>query len=671
MLAVKNKNLININKKDSVLEAIIKRYSSSGKSKTPKFNHLSHVLHELPSGFVYKEETGMGATTLEIKSERDSIIVEPIKITASSKAFKHNCLYVGSETKYHNKKSPSKDVIKAYSNDKSVKNKKIIVVADSLPKVIEAIGPSVFKDYFLLIDEIDSFQLDSSYRKSMEGCIELYKKFLPDKRAMLSATKIDFSDPVLKNEPITEMKYEDKKPRTIKVFTTNGKDINGVVIDKIITTLKTNPNDKIFVAYNSVNGCFSFAEHLIANNILKKGEVKILCSSASKNAAKEFYNELDSDILPGKVNFFTSAYFTGFDLNESYHLVSVSGNKNKIQALSDRRLKQIAGRSRTGLLSEIIIHDIATNNTIVEPTEIELIEAAQVQVESHNCMKKHYNRNPFLRTFISDINDHFLKVLEAKELRLIRKDEKGVFFISYLNIDAILEGVRVRKELYLVPNALSDVLSKNGDFVMHHHLNSKTVIKNNNVSNQDRDSQVEAVIEILKNITSEAQIKAEIKTGVFTSVQEKIAKDFLKVFRFIETQNILDLIKKSILGKRDLREYNRIINSAVFHILPKSHLVVNRLNVHFPINGKYTSKEILYRMNLVISESQIPKMIISEKSAVAFLNTFYKTYRKRNLKDGIDYITIKGENPFGLKILKTKNSITDTNLFSVILSYVI
>ena len=51
---------------------------------------LSDVFHFLPNGFVYKDETGMGATTLEIRAERNSIIVEPLKITASAKAYENN-----------------------------------------------------------------------------------------------------------------------------------------------------------------------------------------------------------------------------------------------------------------------------------------------------------------------------------------------------------------------------------------------------------------------------------------------------------------------------------------------------------------------------------------------------------------------------------------------------
>lgn len=665
-IKIKNQKLIISNKLikgNRVLEIVRNETPKSASTK------LSQVLEFLPAGFVYKEETGIGATTLELKSERNSIIVEPIKITASSKAYEHDALYVGSPTRYHPKKSPEKADIINYVQDNSILHKKIVVVADSLPRVIDAIGPNRIKDYFLLIDEIDSFQLDSSYRKSMESCIQIYKNFDKDKRAMLSATKIEFTDELLLQEPITEIKYDIKKPRKISVCTTNSVQLLGVVIDTIKGFIQKYPGDKIFVAYNSVSKCLDLAEHLVDNNIISKSEIKILCSSASKKNAKNYYMELDNDLLPSTVNFFTSAYFTGFDLNEQYHLISVSGNRNKVHALSDRKMKQIAGRSRKGLLSETIIHDIAIGDFKKDFTKEEFLAAANDQVESHNCMKRHYSKNPLLKMFLNDINEQFLKVLETNELKLIRKDENGDFKISYLNIDAALEGIRVRKKLYLKPNDLSNALTQNGEKVKHNKLYSTTIVKDKKISIQERDIQVEQIIDRLRTANSNLEIEAEIASGIYTNIQEKIAEDFCKINGFLETNSTLDLMKDAIIGKRDMRTFNRLMNSAIFYISPKTHLTVSRFNIQFPIKGKYTPAEILIRLNTALAESQIPKKITTEASAMQMLNTFYVTYRKRDHKTKKDYVTITDKNPYKFNILKTKKAVDENSLFNVIMSY--
>jgi hypothetical protein len=332
-------------------------------------------------------------------------------------------------------------------------------------------------------------------------------------------------------------------------------------------------------------------------------------------------------------------------------------------------MKQIAGRSRKGLLSETIIHDVAVGQLKDDFTEAEFLAAAKDQVESHNCMKRNYSKNPLLKMFLNDINEQFLKVLESNELKLIRKDENGDFHISYLNIDAALEGIRVRKQLYLKANDLSDALVKNGEKVKHKLLHSNTVVQDKKISIQERDTQVDEIIERLKTAGSNFEIEAEIASGAYTSIQEKIAEDFCKVTGFLETDTTLDLMRDNIIGKRDLREYNRIINSALFHILPKKHLHVNRFDVQFPIKGRYTTDEILIRVNNALAESQIPKVIKTQTSAIRLLNTFYKTYRKRDKKTNIDYVTINGKNPYGFNILKTRKSLDDNSLFSVIMSY--
>ena len=75
--------------------------------KTP---YLSDTITELPHGIINKTETGIGATTLELNSKRNSIIVEPLKVTASAKAKKHKALYVGSPIGFFKKKIEQKDI---------------------------------------------------------------------------------------------------------------------------------------------------------------------------------------------------------------------------------------------------------------------------------------------------------------------------------------------------------------------------------------------------------------------------------------------------------------------------------------------------------------------------------------------------------------------------------
>ena len=72
---------------------------------------------------------------------------------------------------------------------------------------------------------------------------------------------------------------------------------------------------------------------------------------------------------------------------------------------------------------------------------------------------------------------------------------------------------------------------------------------------------------------------------------------------------------------------------------------------YFPIGIALKPAEIANRLKIVFIESGMVKTIDSEVSAVRYLKTHFKCKRQR--KDA-KYI-IGSENPFGLKILKTKD----------------
>ncbi len=656
----KNEKLVVSNKSTPKGNTLtIKRYQT--RKKAPVY--LADVFIETPSGFILKDETGMGATYLELEADRNSIIVEPIKITASSKAYNHGALYVGSGTKYHPEKTTSKEQIKSYLANEQIP-KKIVVVADSLYKVIDAIGPNIYSDYFLLIDEIDSFQLDSTYRKSMEITLDHYKLFGPNNRAMLSATGIDFTDPILSLEPTTFIKYDKPKARNISVITTNKQNLLGVCIDVLERILIENPKDKIFVAFNSIQGSVNLANHFVQTGQLPQEEIKILCSSASSKYVVGYYHELDSDILPGRINFLTSAYFTGFDLKESYHLVSISGNISEVHALSERRLKQIAGRCRTGLLSETVIHDLYdSKKDKVDPTRDSLIEAASIQADAMACNKKHYSKSSVLMEILHEINARMLTFLEDKNLRFVREDKDGHIVTSYLNIDAHLMSIKVRNVLYKTRTALRDKLKTLGNSVTHKVMYSETIVEKSDSNFNDRNTQVEDIIESLSNCDSEAMIMNILRDGKLSSLQRTVANEFLKVHSYVDSKIMLDLMKEKLINSRDSRSFNLLMQSAVFHIQPEGHIAVDRLNYYFPFEQnkdasspkqRFTKADILQRMRIYLAELGNPAQNVTEAKAIRLLNHLRKVNRDTDPKTQVAYHIVSGSNPLKIPVVRTK-----------------
>ena len=130
-------------------------------------------------GIYHKQGTGIGATTKEMWEQRHSILIFPNKSIAKLKSEtphdpKLNVFfqYVGSG---ENKKETTSNEQVSSHHRRTSGFTKFFVVADSLPKVFKAIGEEeIFKKYFLLFDEIDKYQDQSTFRPALEKAIDFF-----------------------------------------------------------------------------------------------------------------------------------------------------------------------------------------------------------------------------------------------------------------------------------------------------------------------------------------------------------------------------------------------------------------------------------------------------------------------------------------------------------------
>ena len=186
--------------------------------------YLKDVFTTSPYGLIKKNRTGVGATTLELSSPRNSIVVVPTRALAYEKAKnsrigdtnKYSVLYIGGSITGFN--IPS---VEDYLSDNEIKDKKFIVVVDSLPSLLDKIGEEHFKDYFIMFDEIDSYQYDSSFRPNMEQSFDYYFKFPETKRCLVSATIGKFSNARIENEPVINVTFKYSSSRCCSPETSN------------------------------------------------------------------------------------------------------------------------------------------------------------------------------------------------------------------------------------------------------------------------------------------------------------------------------------------------------------------------------------------------------------------------------------------------------------------
>lgn len=393
---------------------------------------IGEVMDRIPFGVLNKTITGLGATTLEITNqERDSIIVVPTKSLAYGKYKSANNHFGDGYAFYFG--SPIKEIrsavkpaqVKNYLDSNNQWKKKFLVVADSLPRLIEILDSyniDVYNSYFLMVDEIDTMQADSAYRPRLEYVMDYYFKFNQKFRSAVSATLNDFSNPKMEYESKIVTRWRENPRRNIDLIYTNYVDDTAV---KIITQkLSENTDAKILIAYNSLDGILNILELLKKRNVdgVNNSNCGILCSERNNDKVKEYIEDADNVIsedanLQKRIVFMTCAYFAGIDIQDRCHLITITSHLQPFTYLSTQRMEQIAGRCRNGNLSETIIYDIPQNIPKShfrdkEKYKNSLLSRADVYAEFMNSTMRVVENNPELKElgkFIDSFVDYSAK----------------------------------------------------------------------------------------------------------------------------------------------------------------------------------------------------------------------------------------------------------------------
>ena len=587
-----NGAVINQDKKDAFLDLdnlINNKYYNGCFCTLEDGDKLGDFFNCLPYGIINKKITGIGATTLELKSNRNSIIVLPTKALAynkhkikKGKDGEDSCMYVGSPIGDIHSDITYQD-IKNYLNADNGKPKKFLVVADSLPKVLRAIGEEHYNDFFLMIDEIDTLQTDNTYRPALENVMDYYAQFDQTNRAAVSATLRDFTHPELLKETIITTDYKHTPSRQITLRHTNN--IDYCTIDTIKGILRQNPGNKILIAYNSMDGILLCIKLLLKEcGEQLSSKVGILCGERSKEKAESYYTEIDENgNLDRQIVFMTCAYFVGVDVNEPCHIISVSTFNQPFTLLSTERMTQIAGRCRVGAMSETIIYEtnpFETQGTLDQYKE-QLNKKAHLFSSAISKFRETLEEAPELIN-AADYMENIIKYVSVEKVAndypvtLLRENSNKQIVPSYFNIDALLERWELHYSLYANKEILLQRLKEQGhdirEMPLYHNFTEEQkqflgIIKQNKEEKLQQDLQTarQNLIE-LDSITI-----PKLKENIRHSPKQikKFYENYKKFSPFYQTEYLADLLIEH--HSDDERLYKRFINSLTLWTLDDNH----------------------------------------------------------------------------------------------------
>lgn len=318
---------------------------------------MADIIERLESNKIYfKILPGIKATTLEIETDRNSLIMEANRPVIEGKR----------KAKYLSRKifgvyeGVNVDDVINYMSNTRIKFKKIMVTPESFPKVMaaaESLGINIHKDYYLLFDECDRTMKDVAFRKKIILPMDDFFKF--ENKAFISATAVIPSDPRFAEQNFTQVIVEPTFDYSKPIDVLSSNNVSVLLKEKILEY----PDYTLCIFLNSIKAITSIIEDLQI-----KKDCHIYCSKEKMYTLKSVgYNTFDNVPSDGKctfakINFFTSRFNSAVDImmNVNPIVIMVTNLHFARHTMVDPRSEavQIVGRFRNGTSKIIAMTNI-------------------------------------------------------------------------------------------------------------------------------------------------------------------------------------------------------------------------------------------------------------------------------------------------------------------------
>lgn len=479
--------------------------------------------------------TGLGATYMEIKAKRHSIIIEPNVPVILGKVEQHkDALAI--------RKGCTKNQIKKYLNNNKIKYKKLLSTPEGYKKIRDVINDGfqyIYNDYFMLFDECEKITQDHDYRPNISIPLnDFFHNF--KNRAFVSATPLTPSDP----------RFVDQNFRILKIVPQFNykKDLDLIATNDFETELlnyfkKYKKSDCICIFLNKTDNI-----NRIINTLGIAKESKVFCSKESKEKLKklefETYEHLDLPLA--KYNFFTSRFYSAVDIKLTSKRtpdVLILTDKHPYTRVDPQTESiQIQGRFRNGLKS---LTHIAYYNE-----DIEVLSSTDIQVML-DAMKEVYDavnktRQTFAFSFSHIPNNEIRKQLEKLEYAKYLDENKNLNFFAVDNLHYDNKINSYYKSLDALKQAYEETDYFNVNYKRIDNATTLDILKLKELSLKEQR----------RNIVSQLEkIESDLTNGIIT---DKEKDSLLKLLRRVDDfiVEVYYLLGKSIIEKKKYRESN-------------------------------------------------------------------------------------------------------------------
>ena len=568
-----------------------------------KGQYLSDVMDKIPSNCILsKRIPGCGATTLELDTNRSSIIVVPNVPVIVSKCNKYDNLLGVYE-------GVNQGQIIEYLRENRIR--KIMTTPESFSKVksaCEKCGINVYSDFFLLMDECHQLIKDVDYRIDIVMPMNDFFQF--NRKALVSATPIGFSDPRFEENhfEIIEITADYDYRQDITVTHTYN-------IAKAVGEYLESHNETVCFFVNSVVEIYSLMNHF---DILKDSAV--YCAPKSRSKLKAEYSftnahtEWSAETMK-KYNFFTGRFYTAFDLELDYKpdLVMITDPYNAEYTMLDIDTDciQICGRFRNGINSATHIYRV--NPEIIAKSREQMEWEISAHEFAYTTIQTLYNSAENKESRFA-----FGAVLETLPFRKFQYPD---FTKNWFAIDNEVNEVLVQSQYQ------SDIFIK--EWYTDCHFFNPTFTKCEYNENDEK-------LKIVKKCRS-VKDKRRKMVKLLSEIEEpfsEYALDFINDMRKIDPF-IVDAWE--VLGAERIEElkYNqRKMNEEIILAERKGNKVVRLIKNYFSIGKDYLNDTIVNEISRIFETLNIhpekeikPSIILDYFQAMPFKSNGKRGYR--------------------------------------------
>ena len=568
-----------------------------------KGQYLSDVMNEIPSNCILsKRIPGCGATTLELDTNRSSIIVVPNVPVIVSKCNKYDNLLGVYE-------GVNQGQIIEYLRENRIR--KIMTTPESFNKVksaCEKCNINIYSDFFLLMDECHQLIKDVDYR--IDIVMPMNDFFLFNRKALVSATPIGFSDPRFEENrlEIIEITADYDYRQDITVTHTYN-------IAKAVGQYLESHNETVCFFVNSVVEIYS-----IMNQFGLLEDSAVYCAPKSRNKLKSeygftnAYTEWSAETMK-KYNFFTGRFYTAFDLELPYKpdLVMITDPYNAEHSMLDIDTDciQICGRFRNGINSATHIYRV--NPEIIAKSREQMEWEISAHEFAYTTIQTLYNSAENKESRFA-----FGAVLETLPFRKFQYPD---FTKNWFAIDNEINEVLVQSQYQ------SDIFIK--EWYKDCHFFNPSFTKCEYNENDEK----------LKIIKSARSVKEKRRKMVqqLSEIEEPFSEytlDYINDMRKIDPF-IMDAYE--VLGKERIEElkYNqKKMNEEMILAVRKGNKVVRLIKNNFSIGKDYLNETIVNEISRIFETLNIhpekeikPSIILDYFQAVPFKSNGKRGYR--------------------------------------------